>query len=352
MHRTTLTADEIREIDGLLSELCGRYDSVEDPEFLRESHLYAHDLPRRIRRELLAFRNLEPTEGLFVLSGWPVDEGRIGLTPERWDRRTSSPPTLREEILFVLATSVVGTPIAWATQQNGFLMHDILPIQGLENEQLGFSSEELLWWHTEDAFHPFRGDYIAMMCMRNPDRVPTTVCSLRNIELDENQIRLLMEPIFPITPDESHLPKNQGEGRELDEELQASYANIEDQFTEPEKIPVLFGDPNQPYVRLDPYFMKPVEGNPEAQAAFDTLTRAIDENLEDVVLEAGDICLVDNFRAVHGRKPFKARYDGRDRWLKRLNVVRDLRKSRSARGSSDSRVILESRVGFGAEALA
>jgi hypothetical protein len=34
---------------------------------------------------------------------------------------------------------------------------------------------------------------------------------------------------------------------------------------------------------------------------------------------------------VHGRKPFKARHDGTDRWLKRLDVTLDLRKSRAAR---------------------
>lgn len=40
---------------------------------------------------------------------------------------------------------------------------------------------------------------------------------------------------------------------------------------------------------------------------------------------------LDNCRIVHERKPFKARHDGTDRWLKRLNVACDLRKSRSSR---------------------
>jgi enduracididine beta-hydroxylase len=48
---------------------------------------------------------------------------------------------------------------------------------------------------------------------------------------------------------------------------------------------------------------------------------------------------VDNFRAVHGRNPFKANFDGRDRWLKRLNIASDLRKSRDSRVSSYNRVI-------------
>jgi alpha-ketoglutarate-dependent taurine dioxygenase len=57
------------------------------------------------------------------------------------------------------------------------------------------------------------------------------------------------------------------------------------------------------------------------------------------VLEPGDVCFIDNFKAVHGRRAFKARYDGHDRWLKRVNITRDLRKSRAEREAPTSRVI-------------
>lgn len=40
----------------------------------------------------------------------------------------------------------------------------------------------------------------------------------------------------------------------------------------------------------------------------------------DVVLEPGDALVVDNDVAVHGRVPFRARYDGADRRLKRALV--------------------------------
>jgi hypothetical protein len=68
------------------------------------------------------------------------------------------------------------------------------------------------------------------------------------------------------------------------------------------------------------------------------VARATHAALEDRAVEPGDIVFIDNFQAVHGRKPFRARYDGRDRWLKRISVVRDLRKSREPRLSAASRV--------------
>jgi alpha-ketoglutarate-dependent taurine dioxygenase len=90
---------------------------------------------------------------------------------------------------------------------------------------------------------------------------------------------------------------------------------------------------------LDPYFMDVEQLDPQSREAFEALVAAIDANIKGVVLRQGDTCFIDNFRAVHGRNPFKARFDGKDRWLKRVNVTRDLRKSRSARPSTESRIL-------------
>ncbi len=50
-----------------------------------------------------------------------------------------------------------------------------------------------------------------------------------------------------------------------------------------------------------------------------------------VALEAGDLLVVDNTVAVHGRTPFTARFDGTDRWLQRSFVVSDLAPSAADR---------------------
>jgi hypothetical protein len=107
----------------------------------------------------------------------------------------------------------------------------------------------------------------------------------------------------------------------------------------PEKVAVLFGHPQSPYLRIDPYFMPFLEEDEVAQQALDALIKSIDQALWAHVLQPGDCCLIDNCKTVHGRQPFKPRYDGTDRWLKRTCVTRDLRKSRRARNASDSRII-------------
>jgi alpha-ketoglutarate-dependent taurine dioxygenase len=101
---------------------------------------------------------------------------------------------------------------------------------------------------------------------------------------------------------------------------------------------MLFGDPQKPYIRLDPYFTMPVDD--EAGAALNALAKTVDDNLQEVVLKPGDCFFIDNYRIVHGRRAFKARYDGTDRWLKRINLTRDLRKSQGARAGCEMRVMV------------
>jgi alpha-ketoglutarate-dependent taurine dioxygenase len=79
----------------------------------------------------------------------------------------------------------------------------------------------------------------------------------------------------------------------------------------------------------------------EAKAALEELHRQVNLNLSQVVLERGDLLLIDNFRAVHGRRAFPARFDGRDRWLIRSYLVRDLRRLRALRATASSLWIRE-----------
>ncbi|HWN43352.1 MAG TPA: guanitoxin biosynthesis L-enduracididine beta-hydroxylase GntD [Thermoanaerobaculia bacterium] len=338
MPTVELSAAEISSIQGLLQEIAENFETVEAPEFLLSAAVYAHELPRRVRAVLNEFRLKEPKEGICIIRGYPIDDDAIGDTPSHWKVRQPRSPEFKEEAFLVLLGSLLGDLIAWSTQQDGHVVHDILPIRGHEGEQLGSSSEQLLWWHTEDAFHPCRGDYLGMMCLRNPTQVPTTFASLENVSLDLRQRELLFEPHFAIRPDESHLKKNKGNGSGLDDLLSKAYSQMESWNSEPEKISVLYGDRESPYIRIDPYFMDPVE-NKEAQQALDTLIQALEGELRDVVLQPGDVVIIDNFKGVHGRKPFRAQYNGRDRWLKRINIARDLRRSREARRASEERII-------------
>ena len=315
---------ELEQVNRLLDGHAADLWPLDTEESLHRIAVLAHQLPERILERMKAFQ-LEQTSGVFCISGYRIDEERLGPTPAHWRDRPERSPAHREELLLAMLGSLIGHPFAWATQQDGRLIHDVIPIKGHEHEQLGSSSEALLTWHTEDAFHPLRGDYLSFACLRNPYAAATTVGYADDLDLPDGAREVLTQQRFGIRPDESHLAKNNSApGME-------AFEDIDEMQRNPQWVAVLYGDPERPYIRADPYFMIVPEDDEEAQWALDALQKTMENAMFDLVLAGGDFCFLDNYRAVHGRKPFKPRHDGTDRWLKRINLTLDLRKSREAR---------------------
>ena len=332
MDRVQIEQPELDRMNRLLDDHAAEFWPLDTEGALHEVTVLAHQLPERMRERLEAFR-LEQTSGVLCLSGYVVDQERIGPTPAHWRDRPEHSTAHREELMLTMLGSLLGHPFAWVTQQDGRLIHDVIPIKGHEQEQLGSSSEAVLTWHTEDAFHPLRGDYLSFACLRNPYQAATTVGYAEDLDLPDAARELLWQERFGIRPDESHLPKsNSAPGM-------SAFDDITELQRNPVRVSVLFGDPARPYIRADPYFMLVDDGDQEARWALDTLVAAMDRAMTDLILADGDFCFLDNFRVVHGRKPFKARHDGTDRWLKRINLTLDLRKSRAARPVAAVRAI-------------
>ncbi|WP_033212784.1 guanitoxin biosynthesis L-enduracididine beta-hydroxylase GntD [Kitasatospora phosalacinea] len=341
MLKIQLGDDDVVALEKVTAEITGRFSSIEDPELHRAAPVYAHELPRGLRTALVDFKLNEPS-GVLVVSGLEVDDASLGDTPADWRNKPAPGATLSLDVPFLLIGCLLGEPIAWATQQDGRVMHDIFPIRAHEHGQIGWGSAQTLTWHTEDAFHPLRTDYLGLMCLRNPDEVETTFADIADVRLDEATRAVLAEERFRILPDESHRPQNQVEGVVEDPEVTElkarSAERVDSALRSPEPVAVLFGSLRDPYVRLDPYYMQGVQDENE-QRALDEIGAALDGAMGGISLAPGDIVFIDNYRVVHGRKPFQARFDGTDRWLRRLNITRDLRKSRHARLSAGSRVI-------------
>ncbi len=337
----TLEPAEHAVVTALMRHLAAEFPAAEGHEYLRAVALACHHLPDRLRSFLRDRRGLEDFAA-FTLAGIEIDDSAIGPTPDGWGNQPDQSRTAAETTWLTLCGSVLGDLFGWATQQDGAIVHDIAPTPADEHSQVGSSSAELLWWHTEEAFHPLRCDYLGLLCLRNYDGVATTVSSLDGIELPADVRSVLFEPRFVIRPDDSHLPSRRcrpqvAAGKEADF-MRAAERRIEQMNKRPQRVALLSGDFDSPYLAIDPFYME-VPADAVARAAFDAVCQALAGQLTEIVLRPGQILFVDNYRAVHGRKPFRAHYDGTDRWLKRINIARDLRKSRAFRLSSDSRII-------------
>ena len=330
-------ADEhdARSVEEMCAALTRRYASNEDEALLRDLPLLSHDLPARLKQAVSEFRFCDEA-GFLVIRGHRIDQSRIGPTPDEWRKRRTPHRSFAEELTLLLYAALLGDPFGWRTQQDGHLIHEVFPIRRDESAQLGTSSRVLLTWHTEDAFHEFRADHLMLLALRNPDRVPTTVGHLDPTLLDNDIIDVLFSERFVIKPDNSHLVENNSG---IATSTASAFDVIAQMQVAPQRVALLYGDRRSPYLRLDPDFMAPSPGDLPARRALDAIIEAVNANLRDVVLESGDLLILDNLKVVHGRRPFTARYDGTDRWLKRVNVTRDLRKSRAQRATPACRLV-------------
>ncbi|MET7400227.1 guanitoxin biosynthesis L-enduracididine beta-hydroxylase GntD [Dactylosporangium sp. NPDC005572] len=337
-----LSPTECAQIEALLAELIDTYPDANDAAFLRRVPIYAQRMPERLRAAVVVGMRQQESSGACRIAGFAVDDDLIGDTPQHW-ADTPWQSTVREGFFFILCATLLGDVFCWSSQQGGRLVNEVVPIKGDEDRQINSGSTTELLWHTEDAFHPYRADYIGLMCMRNPDRTATMVACMDEVPIAEDVSKVLFEQRFVFRPDDAHLPSNRDPNLVVPPGIEAalarSYARIEEICRNPEKTAVLFGDPAAPYIRLDSDAIVRDLDDPLAVAALDVFMAEVDKHLQGVVLEPGDVMFVDNYRAVHGRQPFRANFDGRDRWLRRVNITRDIRKSRDSRASATARVV-------------
>lgn len=267
--------------------------------------------PAPLARALAEFRSHSNSDGVLLVRNLPVDDD-LPPTPELgnydgdWQR-------LRITSMVQLAImNVLGDVISYADEKSGRIIQDVAPVPGAEKRQEN-SGSCFLELHTEDGFHPQRPRFISLLALRpDHDRVALTLGSgiKRSLDgLDGGTREALARPIYRIR-------------------LASSFVgDREDVFTGP--VPVLTGAPSDPDLCVDFHAM--TSEAPEGRRAIEGLRKAMLANLVGHVLEAGDLLVVDNDKAVHGRTGFTARHDGHDRWLRRSFAVPDLRRSSADR---------------------
>ena len=303
-----------------LSQACEQdFKSSESEEFLRAAPVIAHELPRQVRETMNRAR-LDETLHAIVVEGHVIDNDALGPTPHHW-RDAANDASREHGFMLVLYASLLGDVFGWEAQQDSRIVTDVLPSRGLEYSTVSASSELELGWHTEDAFCPYRASYVGLYCLRNPGRVATTIGALAAGALDEASREILFEPRFRFRSDASH---------------ERGYGGWE------APQPILRGARDRPTLCIDSDYTQPATGDDLAARAFASARTAIERDMYEVVLGPGDVCFLDNQNVVHGRRAFKASYDGQDRWLKRVNVTRDLRQSAEMRTGPLERVVMSS----------
>lgn len=277
--------------------------------FLRQAALLSDDLPRVLRIALYEFRLQGNHDGYLLMRSTPAATGR------------------NSEACLALVGSRLGDLVGYAQEQNGALFHDVVPDKAQEREQSAGSSKARLELHTERCFHPYLPSHVLLACLRADRRREafTEIASVRRMLplLPARHRAVLFEPAFRTGVD-------------------YSFGNVRTRKGNGPVLSVLYGDRGDPCLRYDLDLM--VGLNARARAALAAVRDVALGVCAAVGLEAGDLLVIDNRRAVHGRSAFQPSYDGCDRWLKRAYLVPDLA---AATCSPGERVI---RTRFGRDA--
>jgi L-asparagine oxygenase len=315
---TVLTDREreaIRKIASRLDESGPDFD-LDDPELVTRVDVSRRHLPGGVVALLSQFRRKSNQYGSMLIRNLPVDD-KLPPTPQ--DGRSKEKQTHISELTLMLVMSCLGDVIAYADEKEGRLVQDICPIPGKEAKQENGGSV-LLEFHTEDGFHPYKPDFLGLLCLRSDHEniAATYTASIRRAieRLPGRMIELLFQPQFYLR-------------------LSSSFGASGGNQKTTDLLPVLTGDLRDPDMTMDFFLME--ARNRAAKYALDALGDALKEVAVDVRAVPGDLLIVDNKLAVHGRSSFTPRYDGRDRWLQRMFIVRDLRRSRASR-PNDSHV--------------
>lgn len=292
---------------GDLSELVARAERVDASLPLDELVGLAGRLRRRIDEPTLDLltdlADHGTRAGAALVRGLPV--GRVPATPSRPGGSVGKDRI--SELVLLTAARLLGQPIGYRPEHGGEVVQDIVPTADGARRQVSTSSDVELAFHTETAFHRHKPRYLLLLCLRGDPAGATTLCSVHDVlDAVSDQTRAAMrEPRFRIGVDESFTGTRSSH-------LSAPLA-------------LVTGTADEPSFTYDADLM--VGTDIEAQRTLDEVRDAVGDQQRSVVLEAGDLLVVDNLRAVHGRSPFPARFDGTDRWLQRTFVVPDLAPS-------------------------
>ncbi|MEU4062833.1 clavaminate synthase Cs1 [Streptomyces wedmorensis] len=296
---------DVTEHQDLLLSLTSRLPAVPRQDlygFLDAAHKLAQELPYEVSDTLDAFNQVGNEDGYLLLRGLPVEpEDELPTTP------TSTPAPvergrLNMEAFLAIIGRRLGLHTGYAELRSGTVYHDVYPSPGAHHLS-SETSETLLEFHTEMAYHTLQPNYVLLACSRadHERKAQTLVGSIRKALrlLDEETIDRLYDAKQPCEVDV------------------AFRGGIEDPGAIA-KVKPLYGPQDDPLLGYDRELLKPHEGaDAEAVAK---LSQALDDVTEGVFLTPGDLLIIDNFRTTHARTPFSPRWDGKDRWLHRVYI--------------------------------
>ncbi|MBO9626723.1 MAG: TauD/TfdA family dioxygenase [Microbacterium sp.] len=299
-----LTPDQAAQVREAASRITALPNEQAD-EFCRQALDASFDLPVELRKAVLNFSDVGSDTGIMVVRGLHVDEDLV-------DTPLSNSEGIGQRTEFVKEMGAIahllGTMVGYQAENGGRLIQDMVPNPKLAMTQQSQSSKVELEAHTEQCFSDLKPDYVILGALRgDPNAFTYCYAAHKFVEhFTEDELRQLREPRWMTQIDDSFKPY------------------IPDPNAVRGPYPILTGPEDDPYILIDQDLMHGV--TKDAQELLDKVVQTYVAHRDGHALQAGDMLMLDNPRAMHGRSQYTPRFDGKDRFIARGFVVRDRRR--------------------------
>lgn len=246
-------------------------------------------VPRGVRSRLNLFASRGgPSNGLLI-KGLLPDLPSLGPTPRDVTSTGWGASARLAAAVLLDVMSVLGEPVPGRSST--------CPAAGLVEADWPRVSD----WYVEDTFDAYRSHYVGLLCLRGDPVAELAFSTVRGVDLAPIAQLVLREKRFTSAA----APSSTAAG-----------------VAKRETVEVLSGPRDDMRVRFDASGMIEAGRDRQARASLWHLRAQLDTSAVGVVLEPGDLLVLDNRRAVRAHSPVPLRSDGTDQWLLRAMVRR------------------------------
>jgi L-asparagine oxygenase len=309
MNNVELSHEEVNSLYQLAFRITAS-PSVNPEIFIHEVKCLSNFVPMRIKKLLKTFSD---GSGHILIRKIPtVDKPS---TPSDNTHHLGEKTTMAK--IQALFNQNLGEMVAYEAEGYGRLFQDMVPNFQLSQTQTSLSSNVELEIHTEQAFSGLKPDYLSLACLRGDPNAKTYVFHINTLleNLTEEKIEMLYKPLWKIGVDMSF---------KMNKYIHFLEGNVRG------PLPIL--DKETGLFVFDQDLMSGI--TEEAENLKKEIIEIYRIKKSELVLEEGDVVILDNRCVVHGRSPFNPKYDGSDRFIVRSFVMTDYKKSEYARQNS------------------
>jgi len=299
-----LNDDENKDLQYLSSKII--FDPINEPElFCSQSKNLSFFIPLRIRHILDEFKIHGNPNG-FLLIKTSALNNNLPATPENNLQHLGSYTELAR--IQAILNSYLGEMVSYEAENDGYLFQDMVPSKNFEMTQTSLGSKVELEIHTEQAFSNLKPDILSLACLKGDNDAKTYIFDVKNLlpHLTSHEQLLLRKALWVCGIDYSFTLNNDF----LTEHIRGP-------------MPIIYGSEEDPYFVFDQDLMVGI--TEESNNILNKIIHLYKKYRTEYSLQAGDIVLVDNNRAVHGRSSFKPRFDGTDRFIVRSFILNEER---------------------------